>query len=122
MDPVTATTAITAAANTFEQLNRVGGIVAVLLGIQVAIFAVAIVLGVKAFRHISKRLGDTEDSRVHLLTGCIQKNTETMTEVKSEIRIQTNTINQQTEAMRTRPCLVESGVHHRTPLPQVRTT
>lgn len=110
MDPATA---ITAAAGTFEQLNRVGGIVAVLLGIQVAIFAVAVILGVRAFRHISKRLGDVEDSRVKILTDYVAEGTH-----QSKRSADTNV--EILSALRTRPCLIETGVH-RTPLPQART-
>lgn len=109
MDPATA---ITAAAGTFEQLNRVGGIVAVLLGIQVAIFAVAVMLGIRAFRHISKRLGEVEDSRVKILTECVADNAH-------QSRRAADTNDAILAALRTRPCLIETGVH-RTPLPQMR--
>lgn len=107
MDPATA---ITAAAATFEQLNRIGGIVAVLLGLLVGLVAVAIFFGAKVFRHMSKRLGDIEDSRVHILTTCISDNTH-----QSKRSADTNI--EILSALRTRPCLIETGVH-RTPLPQ----
>ncbi len=110
MDPATA---ITAAAGTFETLNRVGGIVAVLLGILVALVAVAIFLAVRAFRHLSTRLGNVEDSRVQILTTCVTENTH-----QSKRAADTNV--EILSALRTRPCLIETGVHHRTPLPQMR--
>ncbi len=107
MDPATA---ITTAAATFEQLNRVGGVVAVLLGLLIVLVSVVIILGIKVFRHISKRLGDVEDSRVHILTTCISDNTH-----QSKRAADTNI--EILSALRTRPCLIETGVH-RTPLPQ----
>ena len=109
MDPATA---ITAAATTFETLNRVGGVVAVLLGLLVVLVATAIILGARVFRHFAKRLGDVEDSRVHILTTCVSENTH-----QSKRAADTNV--EILSALRTRPCLIETGVH-RTPLPQAR--
>jgi hypothetical protein len=114
MDPGTATAAVAAAASTFETLNRVGGIVAVLLGLLVALVAVAIILAIRVFRHLAKRVGDVEDSRVHILTTCVAENTH-----QSKRSADTNV--EILKALRDRPCLIETGVHHRTPLPQMRT-
>lgn len=125
MDPATA---LGAGVTTLDSLNKIGGAVAVFLGLLVALSVVAIVLAIKAFRHLSTRLGAIEDSRVALLTGCITENTTAcramshdIREIKTEVIRQTDTIDQQTAAMRTRPCLIESGVHQRTALPQMRT-
>lgn len=110
MDPATA---ITAAAGTFEQLNRIGGAVAVLMGLLVLLAAVAIVLAVRAFKHVTKRLGDVEDSRVQILTQCVAESTyQSKRSADSNDAI--------LAALRSRPCLIETGVH-RTPLPQART-
>lgn len=109
MDPATA---ITAAAGTFETLNRIGGAVAVLLGLLVLLCAVAIVLAVRAFKHLTKRLGEVEDSRVKILTECVTENTH-----QSKRAADSN--DAILAALRSRPCLIETGVH-RTPLPQVR--
>jgi hypothetical protein len=118
MDP---SAALGAGITTLDKLNQIGGAVAVLLGLLVVAVATGIILAIRAFRHMSTRLGVIEDSRVALLQGCVQDNTKAMGEVKTEIIRQTDTIHQQTAAMRTRPCLIETGVHHRTPLPQGRT-
>lgn len=117
MDPGTA---IGAGITTLDSLNKIGGAVAVLLGLLVLLAAVAIVLSVKAFRHLTVRLGQVEDDRVRLLGGCITENTTVLREVKTEVIRQTATISQQTDAMRSRPCLIETGVHSRTPLPATR--
>lgn len=109
MDPATA---ITAAAGTFEQLNRIGGAVAVLLGLLVLLAGVAILLSVRAFKHLTKRLGDVEDSRVRILTECVTESTH-------QSRRAADSNDAILSALRSRPCLIESGVH-RTPLPQVR--
>lgn len=113
-------TAIGVGVTTLDSLNKIGGAVAVLLGLLVLLAAVAIVLAVRAFRHLTMRLGAVEDNRVQLLTGCITENTTVLREVKTEVVRQTDTINQQTQAMRTRPCLVESGAFQRIPLPSQR--
>jgi hypothetical protein len=110
MDPATITVLATGA-KAFESIWQIGGVVAVLMAMIVILLGVAILLAVRAFKHISGRLGQVEDSRVDLLVTCI-------TDTKSSIDAQTAVIRQQTDTMRGRPCLVSTDQYHRPHLPQ----
>jgi hypothetical protein len=111
MDPATITVLATGA-KAFESIWQIGGVVAALMAMIVALLAIAILLAVRAFRHISGRLGQVEDSRVDLLVTCIK-------DTKTAIDAQTAVIRQQNDAMRGRPCLIETGQHLRPHLPDV---
>lgn len=113
MDPGTATAA---GLEIFKGLWQIGGIVAVLLALLIILVGVGIMLGVRVFRHMSMRMGAVEDSRVDLLQGCIGENTAAVRHMSGKIDHQTAVIVQQTDAMRSRPCLIESGAH-KTSLP-----
>lgn len=53
-----------------------------------------------------------------LLVGVIKENSLACQNLQGEVKFQTSVIVAQTEVMRGRPCLIESGVHQRPVLPR----
>lgn len=113
MDAATAAAALAA----FEQLWKLGGIVAVLLGLLVVFSIAAFIVTVRVYRHMVNRLITVEDDRAIILKVAVVENTSSNIQLLSKVErlceIQIETL----QALRSRPCLIESGINHRPTLP-----
>ena len=114
MDPVTTATA-------GISLYQAGGLALLLLGMG----AVGVSIMAKWFMgQVSALGGELRLVRTEMqttLVGVIRENTKSAQELRAEVAAQTVVISQQNNAMRDRPCLVDTGAHRaQTPLPQLR--
>lgn len=118
MDPATAT--VTSAG---ISLYQAGGLALLLLGMG----AVGItIMGRWFMGQIGAMGGELKEMRREMqgtLVVCIDKNTDALRGMRTELAQQTVIISQQNSAMRDRPCLQETGMHKAlpTPLPTLRT-
>jgi len=113
VEPVTAVAAVKAGLSIYEA----GGLVLLLIVFGV----VGVALMARWFMGIVRDLG-LELTKMRgeiqtMLLGVIQENTRVNQELRGDVQYQTSAIIAQTEAMRGRPCLIESGIHPRPHLP-----
>lgn len=111
MDPAT----LAAAGKAGLSLYEAGGLALLLLGIIVigATLMARFLIGM--IRELGARLNSVQDDQTKNLTGVIKENTAASRDLREEMAKQTATISAQTEALRGRPCLIESGVMKRPP-------
>lgn len=100
------TTAISAGLS----LYQAGGFALLLLAIVVIGAALMARFLMAMIRDLGARLNSVQDQQTGLLVGVIKEST-------AQMQRQTEAIEQQTEVLRARPCLVETGIHHRPTLP-----
>lgn len=113
MDPVTASSAVKAGLSLYEA----GGLALVLLAI---IVVGAFLMGrflIGHIRTLGARIDHLEDRQVNQLNSTIEQNTAALHDLTAKTDEQTGCIRQQTEVLRARPCLIESGSHPRPTLP-----
>lgn len=94
-------------------LYEAGGLALLLLAIIVASGFFIFRFFVGLIRDIGADLTSVRKEFTVALGGVIRENTDASRNLQSEVARQTLIISQQTEVMRGRPCLVESGVHQR---------
>jgi len=115
MDPVTAGTAVKAGISIYEA----GGFALLLLIIIVIGAALMARFLMSMIRDLGTRLNSVQDKQTGLLVGVVQENTKSNGELRDEIRTQTYAIRQQTAALQSRPCLVETAIIRKPTLPEL---
>jgi hypothetical protein len=96
-------------------LYEAGGLALLLLGIVVVGATLMVRFMMAMIRDLGTRLNGVQDQQTGLLVGVIKENTEASREMRMELAHQTNIIAQQTEALRARPCLIDTGVYPKLP-------
>lgn len=114
MDPAT----IASLAAAFNELWKLGGIIAVLLAALAGFSIAAFVVAVRIYKHLTARLIAIEDDRALILKVALTENTASNFKVAAKIDDLCDIQKETLGALRSRPCLIESGVQHRPNLPR----
>ena len=99
-------------------LYEAGGLALVLLALMAILVWLVGRFLFRLIEDMGKRLNDLEDRQVNKLDHTIAGNTQALQQLVSATAEQTDSVKTQTEVLRQRPCLIESGVHPRPILPR----
>jgi hypothetical protein len=106
MEPVTATVT---AAKAGISLYEAGGFALLLLAVIVAGATLMARFLMALIRDLGTRLNAVQDQQTGLLVGVVQESTKASNELRAEVAKQTAIIENQTEVLSARPCLVDSA-------------
>ncbi|MEY2855628.1 MAG: hypothetical protein RL030_2760 [Pseudomonadota bacterium] len=116
MEPVSTTVT---AAKAGISLYEAGGFALLLLAVIVAGATLMARFLMALIRDLGTRLNAVQDQQTGLLVGVVQESTKAANDLRAEMAKQTGVIEQQTEALRARPCLVDTATIHKAGLPRV---
>lgn len=108
-----------AAASFMVEVYKVGGVVLVLL---LLLAAACVYFGkflVGQVNALSARVSQVETEKTQILVTHLKDNTSGLHEIANQTKRQTDKLEEVVQALRSRPCMVETGTYVKPTLPQV---